>query len=75
MENKVELVKQIIKDNIEQANCGIFDSRNIVGDPMTTIYRDAEVQVDICFNYAYFEIFGLTAEEFDEVEMYYNSIH
>lgn len=74
MKDKVELVKQIIKNNIEYARCGIFDCRNMVGDPMSTIYKDAKVQVDICFSWAYFEIFGLTAEEFDEVEEYYNSL-
>lgn len=37
---KLEKAKKIIKDNIRNAECGIFDSRNLVGDPMTCIYYE-----------------------------------
>lgn len=47
--NKLENVKKIIKENFNKGNCGIYNSRNIVGDPMCNIYDDGEVQIDICY--------------------------
>ena len=66
--------KKIIKENYEDATCGIFDSRNIVGDYMVTIYEDNGLTIDICYNWAYFEVFGLTDEEFKELEQYYGEL-
>ena len=68
----VEKVKEVIKNNIEDASYGIFDCRNIVGDPMETIYDEDGVRIDICRNWEYFEVFGLTDEEFAEVEYFYH---
>ena len=38
--NKLEKAKEIIKEYYKEGNCGIYDSRNIVGDWMTNIYND-----------------------------------
>ena len=40
-------IKAVIKEHISSARCGIFDCRNIVGDRMTNIYDDGDVQIDI----------------------------
>lgn len=72
--SKVEKVKQVIKDHIDDARYGIFDCRNCVGDSMTTIYVDSGVQVDICYFWGYFEVFGLTDDEFKKVEEYYDTL-
>lgn len=71
MTKAVEKAKAVIADNIEDALYGIFDCRNIVGDPMETIYDEAGVRIELCRNYGYFEVFGLTDEEFSEVESFY----
>ena len=70
----LEIAKEIIKENYEKANCGIFNTRNWCGDPMTNIYKDDELWIDICYHYSYFEVFGLTEEEFSELQKYYNSL-
>lgn len=75
MNAKVEKVKSIIAKNVDDAKCGIFNCRNLVGDPMETLYGDNEVQVDICYGHEYFEIFGLTHEEFAEVESFYQQLN
>lgn len=72
--NKLENVKKVIKENFNQGSCGIFNSRNFVGDPMYNIYDDGEVQIDICYHWSYFEVFGLSREEFDELKTYYNEL-
>ena len=55
--NKLDKAKEIVKAHYEYACCGIFNSRNIVGDAMSTIYDDEELTIDICYGYAYFEVF------------------
>ena len=46
---KVKKVKEVIKEHISSARCGIYDCRNIVGDRMTNIYDDGDVWIDICY--------------------------
>ena len=74
MTKAVEKVKEVIENNIEDALCGVFDCRNIVGDPMETIYDEAGVRIELCRECEYFEVFGLTSEEFAEVESFYDII-
>lgn len=71
MENKLEFVKYIISKNIKSARCGIFSTRNLVGDEMTTLYRDNDIQIDICYHWEYFEVFGLSENEFEVLAAYY----
>ena len=72
--NKSEMAKKIIKENFEDGCCGIFDCRNQVGDPMTTIYYEDGLCIDICYYWSYFEVFGLNAKEFDELVKFYNEL-
>lgn len=72
--NNLKKAKEIVKKYYNDADCGIFDSRNDVGDEMITIYKDEGLTIDICYNYAYFEVFGLPYEDFIELEKYYNSL-
>ena len=72
---KLEKAKVIIKENYKDANCGIFNTRNLVGDYMETIYCDGELQIDICRGWAYFEVFGLTDEDFEKLEEFYNELN
>lgn len=69
--DKVDLVKNIIKENIDDAMCGIYFTRNIVGDPMVTLLNGDQVQIDICYEYEYFEVFGLTDREQKEIGEFY----
>lgn len=71
--SRLDIVKEVIADNIELADCGLFFTRNWVGDPMMTIYfdEDEDIVVDICMVYNYFEVFGLTPDEKKELQEYY----
>ena len=71
---KLEKAKEVIKDNYKYARCGIFDTRNIVGDDMSNIYEDEELTIDICYPYEYFEVFGLSKDEFNELAMFYEDL-
>lgn len=72
--NDLDKAKQIIKENYKNANCGIFNTRNWVGDPMTNIYYDSNLQIDICYHYGYFEVFGLSDKDFKELEKFYDEL-
>jgi hypothetical protein len=72
--SNLEKAKEIVKKYYRDADCGIFNSRNIFGDHMITIYEDVGLTIDICYFYAYFEVFGLSNADFKKLERYYNSL-
>ena len=73
-EKEFEKVKKLIKENYYDADCGLFDTRNIVGDYMTNIFKGKYFTLDICYNYSYFEVFGATSEEFAILKTIYNKL-
>ena len=70
----LEKAKEIVKEYVWSANCGIYNCRNSAGDPMECLYDDGELSVDICYSWAYFEVFGLNSKEFSELEDYYEAL-
>jgi hypothetical protein len=74
MINKLEKAKEIIKENYKYFDCGIFNTRNLVGDDIGTLYNEDGLRIDACWNYSYFEVFGLSDEEFEELKEYYKSL-
>ena len=74
MNDKLEIAKKVIKENYAYADGGIFDCENHFGDPMYRIYDQDGLQIDICYRYEYFEVFGLTNNEFAELESYYEQL-
>lgn len=71
---KLEKAKEIVSKYYKVADCGIFNSRNILGDPMETVYAGEGLTIDICFSYAYFEVFGLSNGEFRKLEKFYEGL-
>ena len=74
MESKLNIAKKIIEENIRNAQHGIFDCPNWAGDPMYTIYDEGGLQIDICYNYEYFEVFGLNAADFAKLKLFYHNL-
>ena len=72
--NNLELAKSIIKEHYNEGTCGIFNTSSLMNDPMITLYRDNQLTINICFYYEYFEVFGLSKEDFEELVKYYNSL-
>lgn len=77
MERKKELekVKEIIKEYYKDGGCGLYATRNFVGDPMITIFEGEYFTVDICYHYSYFEVFGTTDIEFSELIKFYDKLN
>lgn len=74
MTSKLDIAKEVIRNNIGDAKAGIFDCRGIYDDPMFTLYDENGLRIDICYYHGYFEVFGLTDKEFDELEEYYKKL-
>lgn len=73
----LEKAKKIIRENIKDAECGLFFTPNIVGDTTVTIYEEKDendIRVDICYDWYYFEVFGLCSKEREELTKYYNEL-
>lgn len=73
-EKEFNEIKKCIKEYYDNGNCGFFNTMNIVGDPMLTIFDGKYFTLDICYFYSYFEIFGTTDDEFKELKKFYNSL-
>lgn len=71
---RIDKVKNVIRDRYIEAECGLFFTPNWTGDPMPTIWEEDGVTIDICYKYEYFEVFGLTEEEENELLAFYNSL-
>ena len=72
--NKLEKAKEIIKENFSLYDCGLFNTRNMAGDVMSTIYDEDGLTIDVCYYWDYFEVFGLTYEEFAELKKFYANL-
>ena len=72
--SRIDKVKNVIRNRYNEADCGLFFTRNWIGDPMSTIWEKDGVTIDICYNYQYFEVFGLTEEEEKELLAFYDSL-
>lgn len=64
--NKLNKLIEFLKDRFPDG-VQAFDTRNIAGDSMVTIYYDGEIMVNYCPSYEYIKIFGLTKEQFEIV--------
>jgi hypothetical protein len=72
---ELEEVKKILKENIEDAECGLFFTRNIVRDPMSNLFIGKFFTVDICRYWSYYEVFGCTGKEASELKDYYKGLN
>ena len=72
-------IKAVIKENIWWAQGGIYDCHGASGDRLECLYmtstpEDAGYAIWACYEYGYFDVIGLTTEEFIEVENYYENL-
>ena len=70
---KVARLYDFLQQNqlVTEYNNQWFNTRNICGDPMETLYSEGRVVLDYCASYGYFEVFGLTDEEFIQLKALY----
>ena len=71
---RLDFVKKTIEAHIDDALCGIYFTRNIVGDQMAHIDKRFGIDIEICYSYEYFEIFGLTVSEQKTIASFYDRL-
>lgn len=72
--NDISKVKKIIKEYYNEASHGLFFNRNNFGDKMINIYNKNGIQIDICYDHGYFEIFGLDSLQKTELTKFYENL-
>ena len=72
--NDIFEVEKLIKEYYNEASYGLFFNRNNVGDKMINIYNKNGIQIDICYDYGYFEIFGLDSLQKTELTKFYENL-
>lgn len=72
--SELEIAKTTIRDNISAIYLGIFNFRNVAGDEMTNVYSDEYIDIDICYDRLYIEVFGLSCKDFEELVRYYHAV-
>ena len=73
-EEEIEKVKELIKENIEYGSCGLFNCGNWIGDSVETLFKGSFLILKQCYGYCYFEVFGTTENEFDELMKWYEDL-
>ena len=71
---KLQIAKKVIKENYNDGRCGLYNTRNMAGDAMVTIYHYDRLTIDLCPHWEYFEVFGLTYSEFCKLKEFYESL-
>ena len=69
-----EKIKSIMKECIGMGDCGLYNTRNIVGDNMQNLFQGKYFSLDICYEHSYFEVFGMTDEEYELLKEYYDKL-
>lgn len=64
-EDKIDKLKKFLQE--EYPNIQAFNTRNIAGDSLYTVYEEDGITVEYCYYYEYIEIFGLTDKEFEDL--------
>ena len=70
-EREFKKVKKTLTEYFEEGNCGIYNTGNMSDDILVNIFKGDFFDVDICFHYKYFEIFGTNAKEWEELKKFY----
>lgn len=70
----LEIAKKIIKANFENAPFGLFDCLDVAGDAKEILYNRNGLVILIAPVWEYFEVFGLTDYEFEELHKFYKSL-
>ena len=71
--NKLDKAKEIITKYFSSADCGLFNTHGI--DPETgVVYDEDGLTINVNFYWCYAEVFGLSDEEFAELEKWYDQM-
>lgn len=67
MAERVKRIKDFLNDVFEGRQPQIFTTKNIVGDFLVPIYEEDGIEIEFCPKWNYVEVFGLSADEEEEL--------
>ena len=67
-----KILKEVASILADYPDYQIFSNKNIAGDPMTTIYCQNDIRIDVCHKFEYLEILTANGEPIDKFTL--NSI-
>ena len=68
--DRIDCLKRFIQNRFHDG-IQMFDSHGWAGDYMTTIYDDDDIFINYAPSWEYIEVFGLTDDEFNNLEAAY----
>ena len=68
--SKLEIAKEIVKKYYKHSYYDLYDSNNTCNDKMSILYHKNGLTIKICYDYCYFQVFGLDKNELDELRLY-----
>ena len=71
--NKLDKAKEIITQYFNDGQCGIFDTYGTDIEPSSLLYDGDGLEILLNFYWEYFDIIGLSDEEFAELEEWYEN--
>ena len=71
--NKLDKAKEIIAQYFDSGDCGIFDTYGTDIEPSSLLYEGDGLEILLNFYWAYFDVIGLSDEEFAELEEWYEN--
>lgn len=74
-DNRLSIAKHYIAENIKKGRCGLFFTASLcLEDKKTTLYKGEGLEILICYEWEYFEVFGLTLRQQAALEKYYDKL-
>jgi hypothetical protein len=73
-ESELNAVREYLKDNLHQLDCGLFFTRNIIGDPMELTLNGKYIMMWTCWGCGYVEVFGLDSDEQSKLIDWYDQL-
>lgn len=72
---RLDIAKRYISENIERGTCGLFFTASLCEeDEKATLYKGEGLEILLCYEWEYFEVFGLTQREQTALKKYYEKL-
>ena len=71
---RIEKIKEFVKDNFKNYDCGLFFTENVLGDRVELLEKIDGVGIYGCDQYNYLEIYDLDDDEENELIEYYEEL-
>lgn len=72
--DRLLVAMSIIESNIDRGYQGLYFTENLLGDTTKTIFKKDYLKVNLCVQYKYFEVFGLSLGDELTLHVFYKKL-